>query len=185
MDAVAAAPAAPPAATHTLTQRDLEGGGARLACPVAGCGREFRTSANVRVHARCHGAGALDGLPMPLPPPRREGAFHCCAPGCAYGADGGKTLANLKTALKHYAQRHADKTVACAHAGCGARFAKPYQLNRHVQNAHGGTLCKCGVNFASKHSLRLHVQAYAVNARDEHGPAPPAAPDAHEAPAAL
>jgi uncharacterized C2H2 Zn-finger protein len=103
---------------------------------------------------------------------RRRGAFHCREPGCKY-APGGKTLANLKSAVKHHAQRHAEKTLACPRPGCVAMFAKAHQLNRHVQNAHGGTLCKCGVDFKSKHALRKHVKGFSVNARDEHAPAAP------------
>jgi hypothetical protein len=178
-----------PAVVNTLTRFDVEGGGARLACPVPGCGRVFKTAENVRVHARCHGAGALTGVSLPAAPAARRGRFHCCEPGCAFAA-GGKTLANLKSAVKHHAQRHAEKTRACTHPGCAERFAKAHQLNRHVKNAHGGTLCKCGVDCKSKHALRVHLKAFAVNARGEHAPAStpvaqPNAPPPQEATAVL
>ena len=108
---------------HVLLPSDVCGG-TPLCCP--GCGRAFKNAQNLALHARSH----PPGLALPRAPPPRRGRFHCCEPACPY-APGRKSLADFKSATKHYAQKHADKTLSCAHPGCTARFAKAHQLNRH------------------------------------------------------
>jgi hypothetical protein len=164
-------PNAPP--VNMLRPADVQGGGARLRCPAPGCSREFQTAANVRIHARTHTADEMEQAgPLPNDPPLRRGVFHCFVASCKFAA-AGKTLANLRSAQKHYDQVHvADKPCACAVPGCTASFAKAHQLNRHVKNAHGGTVCKCGLDLQSKKALTEHVKQYAKNLSHLHAPLP-------------
>jgi hypothetical protein len=169
-EAAALAELAQTTEVHVLSPADVAGGATRLACPVAGCGGVFKSAPNLTVHLRSHPAAAKAHLPLPAAPAPRRGRFHCCAEGCAFGP-GGRLLANLKTAVKHYTQKHAEKTLLCEHPGCAAAFAKVHQRNRHVANAHGAASCVCGTRFGSAHALRKHVRQFGASAPHAHGPA--------------
>ena len=161
--------AASPPAAHVLTHADIAGTRA-LACPAPGCTRAFKTLQTLNVHLRSHGRGAAAGLQLPAPPAARIGRFHCCVDDCPYRS-GARTLASLQAAVRHYRQKHAEKTLACDAPGCGATFALACLLARHTKNAHSSTRCKCGIEFRSRSALRTHAKQWRVNAPGEHGAA--------------
>ncbi|BEI88881.1 uncharacterized protein CcaverHIS019_0202430 [Cutaneotrichosporon cavernicola] len=118
-----------PLETHKRRHRDEK----PFQCPYPGCGQAFTQKSGLNVHERKH-----TGVEP----------FRCDICGRGF-----KEASNL---TKHRRTHTGEKPFACSHPGCGKRFARTDQLQRHMK-IHG----KGGVKKVARSWQALTVKAEA------------------------